>query len=405
MTLEGQHVLQAIALPVPRIFGTKKFPLPCLTCHPYPTHFDQVVPTVVLAPQNDEGEMTEKFAYLFEAKGIGRYIVESGRLNDLIGGSDLIAGLCTSDGVDDVLSKILQATGAPKIESSRRAGAAFCLHTDKSEPLDRIRALWRVAVGIRHPGLEFSDVDPAPAIDAGAALRAAYQAQPAVRENSAAFLQPTAHPFMAFNPRTGRAAVDSETLRDNSGRNIDLLDAVNAPQRRRGREIASKNATDRLARQFLPEPAADAAKYRFPRQFEIADASLSNPAFPFLTRDERVAVVHADISGLGQIFQRVTKVAMSADEVMCVASAIERAIAAAARAASNAILLPNAVNFKMGDRFTRLFGKDSARAPTEIGLVPARPVVLGGDDITVIVRADLALEFAASLLVEIERKT
>jgi hypothetical protein len=42
-----------------------------------------------------------------------------------------------------------------------------------------------------------------------------------------------------------------------------------------------------------------------------------------------------------------------------------------------------------------------AQKPTEIAILPARPIVLGGDDLTIIVRADLALPFAARLLGEI----
>ena len=69
---------------------------------------------------------TGSYAYLFEAKGISGYIADTGRLIDLIGGSDLVAGLCRSDH-QDVLGAVLAAVDARDLVESRRAGGAFGL--------------------------------------------------------------------------------------------------------------------------------------------------------------------------------------------------------------------------------------------------------------------------------------
>lgn len=344
--------------------------------------------------------MSDEYAYLFEAKGLQRYILDSGRLVDIIGGSDLIAELCGSDG-DDLLGPVLGAAEAGDLALSRRASAAFCLHAKDPDQLDRVRALWRLAVGLTRPGLPFVDV-----VEKGgsemSALRAAYRGQSGLRENAAAMLLPVGQPVTGSNRRTGRTAV----LRVREGDDIAMLDGVLLPVRRRGRQIARAASEDRLARQFLPAPAEDGPDWRFPRHFEPAEASPDNPAFPFPGDDRRVGVVHADLSGLGQVFRNLTNTADSAAKVLEAAKAIEDAIARAAAAATAEVLLPAAVSHAEAKLFRSLLGLgEKAKLPEKLRIIPARPVVLGGDDLTLLVRADLALPFAKALLTAIERET
>ena len=108
-----------------------------------------------------------------------------------------------------------------------------------------------------------------------------------------------------------------------------------------------------------------------------------NPIFPYLGEDRRVAMIHADLSGLGQMFQDAGNCAQSIKEMHEIAETIEKAIEAAAQAATKEVLIPAA----KGD------------------ILPARPILLGGDDITILVRADLALRFCQKLLEEIEKET
>lgn len=355
-------------------------------------------------PECDAGsaDPRQQFAYLFEAKGIGAYLGETGRLIDLIGGSDLIAELCSSDGTD-VLGSVLAAAENPTLSFSRRAGGAFCLHAADRDALDRLRALWRLTVGLTRPGLAYTDTDPAAARAESekAALRAAYAAQPGLRENGAALLPPAGQPVAEFDRRTGRPAAETEA----KGGDAERLDGIVAPQRARGRRISASGAQDRLARRFLPADDAAAKPYRFPRHFDPAEASRENPAFPFPGRDRRVAVVRADISGLGQTFRNLTDTAGGAAEVLKVATAIEAAIGAAARAASEEVLLPAAMDDRH-PRYPALFGpKGSETPPKGLKIVPARPVLLGGDDIAIIVRADLAPAFTLALIAGIEAET
>lgn len=144
---------------------------------------------------------TASSAYLFECKGIQRYIFGSGRLRQVIGASDLIAGIARSDG-DGVLKPVFAAMDLEEPAMSRRAGASFCAHAD-DETLSRFRRLWRIVAGVRYPGLEFSDVEPAAAGAALEAAQGAYSRLTAVRENSTAFLPPTVIPSSRRTPGPG----------------------------------------------------------------------------------------------------------------------------------------------------------------------------------------------------------
>lgn len=357
--------------------------------------------------------MSVSFCYLFEAKGIQKYILETGRLADLIGASDLIADLVQSGG-GDLLDEVLVSFGirVDDLSFARRAGGSFCVLSKDKAALLRLRSFWRLVVMHRAPGLQFSDIDIVSAANEMAAIRAAYENLTGIRENAAAMLPPTGGPMTAFNPRSGRVAVDKGT----KGSDVFWYDAVTLPQRTHGDELKkgaeSAGQTDRLATLFLPEDAS-AASYLFPRQFETEEATLKNPAFPFghrdaqkkTTGDSRVAVIHADISGLGQFYRRVTEMAESPAEVFDVATRIEAAIAQAARKASEDCLLPFAA--VDGDKgFADLFGPEGRhKPPVDKKIVPARPVLLGGDDITIITRADLAIRFTQFLLTAIKEET
>lgn len=340
------------------------------------------------------------WGYVFEAKGIQKYILDSGRLADLIGGSDLVAQLCASS-EQDMLAAVIAAARAP-VDEARRAGGVFELTSRSPETLHDLRALWRLAVSLGAPGLEFADATtPHPTESADAALALARAEMSAARDNTAALLLPVGHPFVAFNPRTGRIATE---MADN-GKDA-FSDLLNTPQRRRGAAIATGKTGERLAEAFVPQDSRE--EFLFPRHFETEEATDRNPAFPFPSADRRVAVLHADLSGLGEIYGGLHQKNASIAERRAVSLAIETAVTGAARAASTAVLCPKAMRATDGARFRSLFGERVAEGrapPPDVAVVPGRPILLGGDDITILVRADLAFDFACHFLAEIERQT
>lgn len=341
---------------------------------------------------NQQGQ-TGRHAYLFAAKGIQRYILDSGPLRDLVGASDLIAGLAGNpDFGPDLIGRVLDAldvSDGQDVQFSRRGGSAFCLHADRRETLDRVRALWRLTIGLSCPGLECSHSGPVGGADDPTALAGVYQLGSAVRDNTVAELPPAGHPFTEFNRRTGRVITGLHAYKDDPV----PADMLTAPQRHRAQVLQASSSLDGVARRFLVTALhADGKPFVFPRNLERDDdAEADNPAFPFLGGDRRIGVIHADLSGLGEIFQNVADQAQDIKTVFEVGAAIEAVVEGAAKMATRIVLEPQEKAWPASD--------------PEIHILPARPIVLGGDDITVLVRADLAVRFAECLLREIERQS
>ncbi len=94
-----------------------------------------------------------------------------------------------------------------------------------------------------------------------------------------------------------------------------------------------------------------------------------------------IAIIHADGNGLGQIVQ---KIGTDRKLFRKFSRKLDAATTAAAIEAFNEVVLP-------------VIGKD--------GMIPMRPIVLSGDDLTVICRADLAIPFTKAFLKHFEEET
>lgn len=109
--------------------------------------------------------------------------------------------------------------------------------------------------------------------------------------------------------------------------------------------------------------------------YDIEDITLKN---------DWIAIIHADGNGLGQVVQKVGKNKTTFREF---STKLDAATKEAANKAYNLI----AENYE----FSKLKNK----------FIPIRPVVLGGDDFTVICRADFAVEYTQKFLEEFEKAT
>lgn len=95
-----------------------------------------------------------------------------------------------------------------------------------------------------------------------------------------------------------------------------------------------------------------------------------------------IAIIHADGNGLGQVVQKVSKTPSDFKK-------FSQNLDVATTAAAN-------------DAFLRIMEK-KGQAADEV--IPIRPVVLGGDDLTVICRADIALEYTQYFIEAFEKQT
>ena len=97
-------------------------------------------------------------------------------------------------------------------------------------------------------------------------------------------------------------------------------------------------------------------------------------------KNDWIAVIHADGNGLGQVVQKVGNQKKDYKTFSQVLNQVTKASAHVAFAA---------VEPEGGCK----------------GVIPIRPIVLGGDDMTVIIRGDLALRYVTTFMAEFEKRT
>lgn len=316
------------------------------------------------------------WSWVFEARSIQEYLFETGRLSDAVGASllvDQLTGDLSEPEGDDLLSHVLAATQAnATIQFSRRGGGAFAAFCPDQTPLKRVRALWMAALAENAPGLRWRDA-LRPGRTAREAVRAALQAVQQRSVHDPASLPEAAASHLRV-PRTGHAAASFSRV---GGETLEPVDAATVARQRHRRK-----GLDVLTRRF-----AEHDDLHWPTDLSgDATAEGDGTAFPFLGSDREVAFLHADGNGLGLLLRQLDENATPEgfiEQSARFSQAISEATRAAAQRATLEVLLP----------------------ATHRGVVPARPLILGGDDLLVIVRADLALDFAEAFLKAFEAET
>jgi hypothetical protein len=325
---------------------------------------------------------------LFEARAIQAYILDGGRLSDMTGASERVDALCGSllDGVIERLSL------DPAAFMRRTSGAFYYLSTDQKQ-IHRFRDAWSLLVPGFAPGLEWvhciaSGNTVHEAVEAGFPLLAQARNQPAAT-------LPEAGPFAERATRTGLAATGRFGKRGQP-------ELVDLPTLRKRESINGDDARGHstLARKFLPVPrhASALMRYHFPRNLEAEPGESDPEVFPFQKDQRDIAVIHVDGNGMGIVLRELKAKLEQLEQAKYVAryrafsEAVGKATLAAAREATHRALLPNAVPRR-------------GRKGREFSVVPARPLVLGGDDLSIIVRADLALDFVSAFISAFERET
>lgn len=320
-------------------------------------------------------------ACLFEAKSIQDYILRSGRLRHVVGASELLDAL-TLGLLDAVLGALGHEDGQ-RLRFSRRAGGAVYLFTDSAEARDAFRDLWALAVRQYAPGLEFI-LATAEGADDYAAYQKASAALQGARNRQPPQL-PAGTPVTRYAPRTGEPAVKEDNR----------LGPQDVATARFGQDRFWRPAQGGLAARFAPDLPADA----WPRNLE-AESDDPEAAFPFWPDNRYLGLLHADGNGLGALLQDLSRQFSSFPSAFVpffsdFSNAVSDATLAAARSATAEVLLPARGDARRAEE--REFRGE--------GLIPARPIVLGGDDLTILLRADLALPFARAFLTAFEAES
>ena len=112
----------------------------------------------------------------------------------------------------------------------------------------------------------------------------------------------------------------------------------------------------------------------------LTDSQIAYDIKKITDKNDWIAVIHADGNGLGQVVQKVGK---NRDKFKEFSQDLDKATTNAAVKAYESVK----------DKFANK------------KIIPIRPIVLGGDDLTVICRADIALDFVTAFIKEFEEQT
>lgn len=309
------------------------------------------------------------YSYLFEAKSIQSYLFASNKMKDVISASERLDNLINtheqsllvqvlnaadlSHDLDD--SKMKDSDGV--IHFVRCKGGAFYSYCTDEEPLKRLRSIWTLTLQQLFPSLVQCD-----AMTQGSTLQEALELgheKLAQDRNLPQVSYPIATAISERAPLTGKSVI-AHVFTGKGKTPIDSDVALH----RAYYESADIAHNSPLQERFTPETSL--SKYQYEQSFDS-----------FQKRD--LALVHIDGNGLGKLLIALKDQLSDANAeeyrhaFRQFSDAIETATIASAKQATEKVL-------------PLLMSQNNPLA--------MRPIVLGGDDVTLFIKADAAIDFA-----------
>jgi hypothetical protein len=287
------------------------------------------------------------YLYRYECKGIQDWILAGNKLRDVCAASELI------DGLPDDLN-----TGVPTNDCLSQAAGASTLRFHSKEALTAFAGSLQMRAARLAPDLLLIHAWVPLSNSLDAALADLQIALGAARQRLYARL-PEAGPLSEIAVRTGQPAVARQNGGPDEGT---LLDAAGAAKWREAQD--HRNALQKRLRKISGKATL---------QFAATDAEL---------RGDRIAVIHADGNGIGQWLMK--QGSWTPENLKKFSDGLAQATELAFVDATQEVFEPNLVNS---------------------GVLPLRPVVVGGDDVTLLVRGEFALAWTQAFLQAFRKRT
>jgi len=308
-----------------------------------------------------------KYLYGASVQGIQSFIFQTNKLREIVGGSQL---------VDNINGRLFPEFYKEKAGNNllreniilNAAGNIKCIIEDKSV-LEKIVKEFPKRISNYAPGITLSQT--AVKYEEGGLNKAIEDLEQNLKIQRNKPQMPTEIGFMGLERarRTGGVGFDYE-----KGEVIDRPTKAKTNKDLKTTDLFEKFTNDKVN-------GGDVA-------FDLKDLTGSEKSW--------VAIIHADGNGLGNILQNMSRKLSSDEEILNAyrnfSEKLGKATEEAAQIAFSAVV---------DDEWK----KEITKSPKDKIKYPMRPVVLGGDDLTIIIRADLAFEFTKEFLKRFEEKT
>ncbi len=373
-----------------------------LTSDPHPTGEKPAVIAVLLrqAAQNGAREYMVQHIYLFELKSIQAYITRTGRLRDLTNLSDLLDRLmddCEKKEEDDsILQMVLNEVDPEgKVQFIRRKGGAIHAFCAEVGILRKFRSVWTMLIQQMFPYLQFTDylgsLDER--ADVGDAMDEAFRLLNASVNAPVATL-PAATALIQANSRTGLADIPvpftgfSEIANESDDCDLTTLRTCKT----------IRNLRRNLYHKFFNEKAADprsepTLSQKFKSSFDRLQREISKDE-DGSSGSTDIAYIHFDGNSIGKTAISIRKdiKGRPLEDQKEILRTFSRIIADATQKA-------------VAETLTELADEARSAGNDSDGIFRLRPLVLGGDDVTLLIDPRYALDFASKFCTKFEIQT
>ncbi|WP_116644774.1 hypothetical protein [Salinivibrio sp. HTSP] len=335
------------------------------------------------------------FVYLFEAKSIQSYLFQSGKLKDVIAASERLDNLVDETSTS-ILQSVIESAGLDTdllndelIESSetihflRCKGGAFYCCAQTQAPLIKLRSLWTLTLQQMFPSLEYTDA-LTEAETLVEALDLGHQ-QLANDRNTPTISFPIATAPIERFSRTGRPSVRMSPLAQREDDGLNQVD-IDTDLHRQAYQSMNMREAAALQDKFTPEDLQGTIHYPLDLEKDFLFDDEQHGA-PDSDPTKDIALIHIDGNGLGILLMRLKNALKNTSDAELrkgfreFSRALNQATTVAAKEATQYI-------------YDKACYRKDTRSSDSIQMIPMRPIVLGGDDITLLCRANLALEFS-----------
>ena len=305
---------------------------------------------------------TANYLYGFEVKGIQRYIFHSNKLKDIAGASALIESISTT-----LADQFIQDNNLSGIEFVRRAAGSIWLYTNHDTCKKWVHS-FPFYVQQHVPNIDMVQaVVPASTSLANdiSTLWNRLQAQ-------------SGHGF--FIPSVGYMGIERVRL---TGELALYTDRSN-PSEKSGRATQAKRTQEEQNRTEFYKKFTGLRTIN-PNKIPLNTEHLTPKAATSSKSSDKswIALIYIDGNNMGKLFQRLAENSHHPSDYFSFSEKIKHITTTAANRASQAL----------------------HTLAADAKYYPLRPIILGGDDVTVLTRADLALQFAQTFIQTFEEES